>query len=925
MSRMSGFGRMLTVLAVTLAPGSLIAQQETGRLVGRVVEGEQGTPLAGALVEVTGTGLKTATAVDGRFILHSVPVGEVSLSVRLIGFQPKTVTGLVITKGQVTEQNVSLSNSVVQLQELAVTAEAERGTVNSALEEQRNATAIVNSVSAEQIAKSPDSDASQAMQRVSGVSVQDGKYVFVRGLGERYTTASLNGARIPSPEPEKKVVPFDLFPAALLEGVTTSKTFTPDQPGDFAGAQVNIKTREFPAQRSVSFSVGTGFNSRIIGKDLTFSVRESGDPAAFGASPRALPSEVSNVDFTGSVDPVTNNVAIESFRNAWSAPTRAGAGNASFGVNIGGTDRVFGRNLGYVLSGNYGYTQEIADDQSRGLALAGANGEATQIDLYEGQTGRYAVLWGGIANLATNFGTHSQIAFNNTYNRTMDNDGRREQGFSENLATTLDIQRLRYVERSVYSGQLVGTHALGLRHRIDWAGTYSSVTRKEPDRSEMVYALDNDPVTGAPRSTWYGISNEAAVRTFADLSENAAEGKLDYTWYFGANADGRTALKVGGLGRSVSRAAVNEVYSTSLAASLPPSALELSPEQIFDGRFTSGDQSTLRLTPLGQGGSYDAADQLLAGFAMLSLPVSSRLTAVVGARIEDSRVSVDATPTLGATTRVEKNFTDVLPSLALTYALNPDQNIRFAASRTLSRPEYRELAPLLFREVIGFDNVLGNADLQRALITNVDLRWERFLSGSEILSVSAFYKRFQDPIERVYLATSGTRIITFVNAKAATNYGLEFEFRKNLGSLTPSLAPFTFFSNLTLMKSDIEIDNASVSVTDQNRAMVGQAPYVVNLGTTYTSASGQWSGTILYNVVGERITEAGELPLPNVEEKPRHILDFALRFPVVPGLRGKFDVKNILDAPYRVFQGSAVRQRFLTGRAFGIGFTWNAI
>jgi TonB-dependent receptor len=415
------------------------------------------------------------------------------------------------------------------------------------------------------------------------------------------------------------------------------------------------------------------------------------------------------------------------------------------------------------------------------------------------------------------------------------------------------------------------------------------------------------------------------VRTFADLKENAVEGKLDYTWYFGANADGRSALKVGGLGRSVDRNAVNDVYSVSLATSLPPSALEISPEEIFDGRYTSGDQRTLRLTPLGQGGSYDAADRLLAGFAMLSLPVSTRLTAVVGARIEDSRVTVDATPTLGETTRVEKQFTDVLPSLALTYALNPDQNIRFAASRTLSRPEYRELAPLLFREVIGFDNVLGNADLRRALITNVDLRWERFLSGSEILSVSAFYKRFQDPIERVYLATSGTRIITFVNAKAATNYGLEFEFRKNLGSLSRSLAPFTFFSNLTLMKSDIEIDNTSVSVTDQNRAMVGQAPYVVNLGTTYTSASGQWSSTLLYNVVGERITEAGELPLPNVEEKPRHILDFSLRFPVVPGLRGKLDVKNILDAPYRVFQGSAVRQRFLTGRVIGIGFTWNAI
>jgi TonB-dependent receptor len=922
-SRIVSLVRAVVVLTLVALPASLAAQ-ETGRIVGRVVEAEQGNPLAGAQVEVTGTTIKGTTAIDGRYSLQNVPAGAVSITVRLIGFQPKTVTGLTVKAGDALEQNVSLGAAVVELQELAVTAEAERGSVNAALEEQRNATAIVNAVTAEQIAKSPDSDASQAVQRVSGVTVQDGKYVFVRGLGERYTTATLNGARIPSPEPEKKVVPLDLFPAGLLEGVTTSKTFTPDQSGDFSGAQVNLKTREFPTRRTVTFSVGTGINTRVVGQGTTFSVRETGDPLAFGASQRELPVPVSSVDFTQSVSPEQNNAAIESFRNVWSAQQRTGAANASFGLNVGGTDRVFGQEMGYVLSGSYGFGQEVRDDQYRGLALAGANGEATQIDLYQGQTGRYTVLWGGIANLTTNIGSHTKLAWNNTYNRTMDNDGRREVGFSENLATELDIQRLRYVERSVLSTQLQGTHALGLRHRIEWGGTFADVARTEPDRSEMVYANDVDPSTGTPRSTWYGISNEAAVRTFADLAEQALEGKLDYTYYLGA-ADGRTAIKVGGLARSVNRDAINDVYSVSLAASLPPSALALAPEEIFDGRFTIGDQRTLRLTPLGQGGSYDAEDRLFAGYAMASFPITKRLTAVAGARIEDSRVIVNATPTLGAETQTVKQFTDVLPSLALTYELTERQNLRFAASRTLSRPEYRELAPLLFREVIGFDNVLGNADLRRSLIDNFDVRWENFLSGSEILSVSAFYKRFKDPIERVYLATSGTRIITFVNARAATNYGLEFELRKNLGSLSPSLLPFTVFTNLTLMRSDIEIDNASVSVTDQNRAMVGQAPYVVNLGATYTSGSGAWSSTLLYNVVGERITEAGELPLPNVIEKPRHIVDFSLRFPLVPGLRGKFDAKNLLDAPFRVFQGSAVRERYLSGRQFAVGFTWDAL
>ena len=186
----------------------------------------------------------------------------------MIGYTPKVVTGVQVTAGQTVAQDISLGTEAVQLAEISVSAASERGTVNRALEEQRNAPNIINSVTAEQIEKSPDSDAGQAVQRVSGVTVEDGKYVFVRGLGERYTTTSLDGARIPSPEPERRVVPLDLFPSSLLEGITTSKTFTPEQPGDFSGAQVNLKTREFPVGRVVNFSASAGFNDAATGKDL---------------------------------------------------------------------------------------------------------------------------------------------------------------------------------------------------------------------------------------------------------------------------------------------------------------------------------------------------------------------------------------------------------------------------------------------------------------------------------------------------------------------------------------------------------------------------------------------------------------------------------------------------------------------------------
>ena len=217
------FSRLELLLVLsTLRTVAPLAAQEPGRIVGRVVDSEQGSPIAGAQLEVVGTAIRAIAALDGRYALQAVPAGPVSIRVRMIGFAPKVVTGVVVPAGGTIAQDIALTASAVQLAEISVSAEAERGTVNRALNEQRNATNIVNSVSAEQIARSPDSDAGQAVQRVSGVSVQDGKYVFVRGLGERYTTTSLNGARIPSPDPERKVVPFDLFPSALLEGITTS-------------------------------------------------------------------------------------------------------------------------------------------------------------------------------------------------------------------------------------------------------------------------------------------------------------------------------------------------------------------------------------------------------------------------------------------------------------------------------------------------------------------------------------------------------------------------------------------------------------------------------------------------------------------------------------------------------------------------------
>jgi TonB-dependent receptor len=317
-----------------------------------------------------------------------------------------------------------------------------------------------------------------------------------------------------------------------------------------------------------------------------------------------------------------------------------------------------------------------------------------------------------------------------------------------------------------------------------------------------------------------------------------------------------------------------------------------------------------------------AEDQVAAGYAMLQLFLTDRLEIVSGARVERSAVRVTTQPTIGSPVIVEPKYTDVLPSLAFNYRLSESQALRLSASQTLSRPEYRELAPVTYREVIGGENILGNAALKRALIQNVDLRWEWYPSPAEALSLAVFGKRFEDPIERVYLATSGTRLVTFLNAESAKNYGVEVEARKNLGFIAAGLLPFSMHVNGTVMHSRIKIGGSGTSRLNDERAMVGQAPYVVNGGLTWTAPSGSTSATVLYNVVGRRIVSASEFPLPDVYEQPRHMLDVSARFPVLAGLKAKVDLKNLLDSRYEVLQGTVTRERFRTGRIVSAGVSW---
>jgi hypothetical protein len=916
---------IMCVAVAFLAAAPLSAQDPggaaTGRIVGRVVDAGQGAPIVGAQLEVVDapTPVTGTSALDGRFTLDRVPAGPVSVRVRMIGYQPKLITGVAVPAGQTMQQNVSLTTEVVQLAEIQVSAESERGTVNRALEEQRHANNIVSAVTGEQIERSPDGDAAEAIQRVSGVTVQDGKYIFVRGLGERYTTASLNGARIPSPEPERKVVPLDLFPSGLLEAITTSKTFTPDQPGDFSGAQVNLKTREFPARKVFTLSLSGGFNDRATFQDVLVAPTTGREWLGFGGSERQLPDAVLEAGNLGGLTQTEVNQLIGSFRNSWSAQSGNGAPEAGFGMSLGGEDKLFGGPFGYLLSLNYSYNQEIRSEEQRGLA-AGDTLQTVPFNPYHGETGRRTVLWGGLANFTSRLGQHTRLNFNNALTRSADNEATVLVGENEEFShfNPFHITRLTFVERSMRSNQVQGEHLLGSRSLVDWSATNAQVTRNEPDRSDVTYqGASGSGVAGVVPATWPG-QPRFATRTFTDLTENSWDFAGNYRLAIGKLSN-PAFVKFGGAFRTTNRESNTRAYDI-INIGLTDAQRTSTPESVFEDSNVNASAFTLFANA--NGGRYDADEQISAGYLMADIPVAPWLQLIAGARVEYWNLDLLTISTQGLPTPADRQQTDVLPSLALNFFLTPTQNLRLSASQTLSRPQFRELSPVPYFEQIGLLTTFGNPELDRALIRNLDARWEWYPRPGEVLSLGVFYKNFDDPIEKIIRLQAGTQALTFVNADRAENYGVELEVRKNLASFGKEAGGLSAFANTTLMRSDITPGNTGISALSRdNRPMVGQSEYVVNGGLTFATDGG-FSSTALYNVVGRRILEAGTGGLPDAYEEARHLIDVALQIPVGQHLGVKLEAKNLLDSPYRLTQGDVLRQRWKLGRSFCFSFSW---
>ena len=926
---------MLAAAAGMLLGLPSLVQAQTGRVVGRVLSAQTAEPLSSAQVFVSDGSIGGLSAVDGRYVLRDVPAGTHQITVQLIGFGQKTVTDVVVISGETTVLDVTLESQAVALEGVVVTSMAERGSTTSLMTERRRSSVVSDAIGADQISRTPDGDAGAALRRVPGLSVVDGKYAYVRGLGERYSATTLNGSPLASPVPDKKVIPLDIIPSDLLQSIVTSKSYSPDQPGDYAGGLVQLRTRDFPANRILSFSASGGWNSTATFKDGLGYAGGSRDILGFDDGTRDLPASVPR---DRQVSPSTfSDQELQAigrgFQGGWgptnrSLPPNFGLG-ASFGdeIDLGGDKR-----LGFITSLNYSSSQSVRRDLvERVFSTSGV--ADPEVD-YGGEIAERSVGIGGLANVTFQPRASDQIKVAAVYNRLTDDVSRVLTGFNLDSNTNQWNSRVQYLGQSLLNSQIEGEHLLGFLGdaTFNWRGAVTRATRYEPSTREVLYRE---------------FGGEFYWDDFIQSGSVFHQDMVDSGWNGGASF--KLPFELSGLPASIGLGASTdrkdrEAYTRRFrfrpqaGGMIDNDVRTLSPDELFGGDhgYIGPDGFEIRESTF-RTDNYDAAQTVDAAYIMADFEPISGFRLSGGARVE--RTQQDVTPRdlwdtgLEPIEGADRESTDVLPAVNATVEVTESMNIRASASRTLARAELRELAPFSFADYAGGFLVIGNPELDRTRITNFDLRWEWFASPQAVVAVSGFYKRFLDPIE-VSVLPSSELIKTWVNAEEADNYGVEVEARSDLGFLSEGLSSLAVNGNLTLVESDVTTGSlinvylpgtgaTELSVVPKNRALQGQSPYVANLGLTWATPAGA-SASVLFNRFGRRIDAVGGQSTPEIYEEARSQLDAVLELPLASGWKAKLSANRLLGNEVEFTQGGGTLRSYDVGRSFSLSLSWGS-
>jgi len=889
----------------------------TGTLNGTVLSSQNNRPIAGARVFVKGTSIDMRTDRNGHFSTK-IPAGkDLSISVVDSAFSAQTISHIKVAKNGTVSKTVKLTPASLELEEYVVLAPKIEGSVATVIAEEKNNDAVGNVLGSEQFSKSGDSSAASALKRVSGITIVGGKYVYVRGLGDRYSTVMFNGLDLPSPEPTKRVVPLDIFPTSVIKSMTIQKAYTGDIPGTFGGGSVLIESKDIPKRPFAKLSLGLNGNS-ATGSDAIYNQDNS----------VALPGNViaasNNFKYVNNTALTKAVIASRALNLDSTTILPGGEVGLSFGdaydindnFRIGAAATLFYKNK--QDSDQISYQKHIYD-RNAGEIFTDSKTDADETEI--------KTQYGGMFNLGLNYYKDNNLKY--TYFIIDDIADSTTSALIDYTAATEDREKTyyEYVEKILTTHQLTGTNNIHFGNsddgyfdnvKIDWAAEHAEASRDEPGTVEINYLYQNSGLNWNQKNWYY----------YFILNDTVDNYKMDVTLPFKHN-ENDNYTKMGAFIYSKSRDFDSRRFKLSDKAS-SNTGIDLS--QDIASIYADANQGNLEFESAYKAAdSYSATQDITAFYLKQLFSVTHNLDLIASARYESSTQQLTDSKTGKAYDPLDTS--NVLPSLGLTYRFDDDKmQLRASAAQTLTRPDFREFSPNRYKDPITENIVFGNPDLKSTDIIHFDLKYEWYPTVDELFSFAIFGKDFTNPIETVVRkndAQGNELEQSYTNAKSATSYGFELDARKRFGFLGDRWEDLLFAANYAWISSNITIDRDAYPyfterLTTTDRAMQGQSPYVINLTLGYDNVDTGDSALLLYNEIGESIYSLGTDNNKDIYQQPFRKLDFVTKWKLYGTDESTFKyylgfkVENLLDSTMEFTQGDLTVTNYKPGRSFSL-------
>lgn len=875
---------------------------QNGSLSGRVIDKKTGDPAIGAIIKLENTSLGAAADLDGKYTIKNIPAGDYTISVSIMSYD-KISEPVTITAGKNTEWNGILVSSVVAKKEVVITKKRKQESLTALTVIQKNSLVVADGISSDIIKKSPDKNTGDVIKRVSGASLQDGKFAIVRGLADRYNNAMLNSTLLSSTEADRKAFSFDLVPSFAIDNLMIYKTASADMSGDFAGGIIQITTKDIPEEKSNVLSLSANYNGLTTFKNFE---SQQGDMKNIFGLTNGNRNLIDNFPVDNKFNKLTSAEKYEwtkKMPNTFEPDIMTAFPGASLQYANSWNVKKEKYALGSIFSVNYSNSFRTTPSTRASYNAIAEQEYAADENIY-----RHNVGLGGIWNIGLKFGKNSKLSLLNLFNNSAESQviDRIASDKTTNDKISQIIQQ--FTKNTLQSHQLSGEHCIGPKcYRLKYQAGLNILQKELPDLRRTFYSYDitNPDDTVYSASANFSPDVRSGGRLYSSLLEHSFYGGADMSMPF--QLFGHKQIFKFGFYEQVKLRTFNTTilgYVISNFSQFNDQVRDLPVSQIFDTANIGPKGYVLRET-YNPEDRYRATSNQTAGFMMFDNKFTDHWRLSWGVRIEQFGQEL-FTPYTGLDTTKKDTlltrhiYIDVLPSINLIYSLNDNSNFRFSVSKTLSRPEFRELSRFRFYDYTSNATIEGNPDLRRTNIYNADLRYEIFQKFGQMFTVSAFFKYFVDPIEQTVDFTGPeTRVKSFVNAKSAINYGFETEFRLKFSTIfrkpeSVLLNSFLLTFNAALIYSQVKFEDSLSYILP--RPLQGQSPYVINSSLQYQHPEKGWGASIFYNIIGDRISEVGNdaAGKPNVIERNRNVIDLQVSKSISKKSDLKLTVSDIL-------------------------------